>query len=184
LIILFGAKTFRTKVFSVEQFALLLMFTIYSLAVLHLVFFPISVNIGRFANQIPWYKSINFIPVLTIDVKTFLLNILMMIPLGICLPLLRSVSSNTASVAKFILCASLSLEVMQMVIRVTLGSGRSTDINDIIANTLGGVFGFLIYKRLIQVSAVRSLTVRSRCTARPAVSPKHEQSLENNVEYR
>jgi glycopeptide antibiotics resistance protein len=51
---------------------------------------------------------------------------------------------------------------LQMVIRATLGSGRSTDINDIIANTLGGVVGFLIYKRLTQVNAIRSLTDRSR----------------------
>ncbi|WP_312029545.1 VanZ family protein [Paenibacillus sedimenti] len=145
-----------------EQFILLLTFIIYSLAVLHLVFFPIDVNIGLYANQTPWYKSINLIPVLTIDIKTFLLNILMMVPLGISLPLLRSKSSNAASVAKLTLCASLSLEVMQMVIRVTLGSGRSSDINDIIANTLGGVFGFLIYNKMTQLKAVRWLTDRFR----------------------
>ncbi|RCW48062.1 VanZ family protein [Paenibacillus prosopidis] len=162
LTIFFGFKTFKRKVFSVERLLLLLTFTLYFLAVLHLVFFPIEVNIGRFANQTIWYNSINFIPILTIDVKTFLLNILMMVPFGICLPLLRSKSRTAASVGKFALCVSLSLEVMQMIIRVTLGSGRSTDINDIIANTLGGVFGFLIYKRLTYVKAVRCMIDRYR----------------------
>ncbi|WP_397376179.1 VanZ family protein [Paenibacillus sp. sptzw28] len=119
-------------------------------------------NIGRFANQTIWYKSINFIPILTIDVKTFLLNILMMVPFGICLPLLGSNFRTAASVAKSALCVSLSLEVMQMIIRVTLGSGRSTDINDIIANTLGGVFDFLIYKRRTHVKAVRCMMDRYR----------------------
>lgn len=42
----------------------------------------------------------------------------------------------------------------------TLGNGRSTDINDIIANTLGGVLGFLIYKKLTHLKVVRSLTDR------------------------
>ncbi|WP_258023133.1 VanZ family protein [Brevibacillus formosus] len=162
LIITFVNKTFIRKVFSVEQFVLMLTFTIYSLAVLHLVFFPIDVNIGPFANQTPWYSSINFIPILTIDVITFFLNIVMMIPLGIYLPLLKSSYNSTARIARSVLCVSLCLEVIQLLIRVTLGNGRSTDINDIIANTLGGVFGFLIYTKLRQVKAIRSLTDRFR----------------------
>ncbi|WP_255570843.1 VanZ family protein [Cohnella sp. CFH 77786] len=162
LIIFWGTKTFIREVYPVRQFVLLLTFTLYSVSVLHLVLFPIEVNIGRFANQTPWLKSINFIPILTIDVKTFLLNILMMIPLGCSLPLLKSTLNRVASIAKSTLCASLALELMQLIIRVTLGNGRSTDINDIIANTLGGVLGFLIYQKLTQAKSVQNLIARYR----------------------
>ncbi|WP_235182917.1 hypothetical protein [Gracilibacillus boraciitolerans] len=67
---------------SLAQFVILISFGIYLLCVIHLVFFPIDVNIGQFANQTPWYNTINFIPILTIDVESFLLNIIMFIPLG------------------------------------------------------------------------------------------------------
>nr|WP_253944679.1 VanZ family protein [Paenibacillus sp. NEAU-GSW1] len=139
----------------------MLTFTFYTLAVLHLVFFPIEVNIGQFANQTPWYKSINFIPVLTIDIKTFIYNIMMLTPLGMYLPLLSNKFNSTLSAAKFSLCMSLSFEALQLVIRILLGNGRSTDINDIIANTIGGVVGFLAYKLLIKAKPIKLLADRS-----------------------
>ncbi|MFD2881804.1 VanZ family protein [Paenibacillus rhizoplanae] len=55
---------------------------------------------------------------------------------------------------------SLSIEVIQMVIGITLGSSRSTDINDIIANTLGGVLGFLIMNKLMQANAIQRFAAK------------------------
>ncbi|WP_235182918.1 VanZ family protein [Gracilibacillus boraciitolerans] len=57
-------------------------------------------------------------------------------------------------------CFSLSIELVQLIIRETLGSGRSTDINDILANTAGAVFGFLIVKKLFKLSLLRNLLQR------------------------
>ncbi|PWW07250.1 glycopeptide antibiotics resistance protein [Paenibacillus cellulosilyticus] len=155
----YGIRTFARRIHTVPQFMLILSFIVYSLAVLHLVFFPIDVNIGEYANRTPWYKTINFIPILTIDIKTFVLNIVMMIPLGIYLPLLKSTFNRAASVVWCTLCISLFFEALQMIVRIALGSGRSTDINDLIANTLGGAVGFLACKILIKAKPIRQLSL-------------------------
>lgn len=159
LFMYYGIKTFSRSMYAVPQFVLILSFIVYNLAVLHLVFFPIDVNIGQFANQTPWYKTINFIPILTIDIKTFVLNVAMMIPLGIYLPLLKSKFNRAAFVVWFTFCICLSFEALQMIVRIVLGSGRSTDINDLIANTLGGAVGFLAYKILIKAKPIRQLSL-------------------------
>ncbi|KAB7670764.1 VanZ family protein [Bacillus sp. B1-b2] len=140
-----------------KHFVVLITFGIYSLCVLHLVFFPIEVNIGIYANQIEWYKTINFIPLLTIDLTTFILNIIMLIPLGMYIPLLKKGYVTARNIAKLGFMISLSFELVQLLIRVTLGSGRTTDINDLLANTVGTVIGFIFMKRLLNISSMRSL---------------------------
>ncbi|MBP3951547.1 VanZ family protein [Bacillus suaedae] len=139
------------------QFVVLLSFGIYLLCVFHLVFFPIDVNIGTYANQTPWYKSINFFPVLTIDLTTFVLNIIMLVPFGMYLPFLKKTVDSVKDAAKLGFMLSLSFEMIQLLIRITLGSGRSTDINDLLANTAGAAIGYLIIKKLFQVSPIKNL---------------------------
>ncbi|WP_102273441.1 VanZ family protein [Cytobacillus massiliigabonensis] len=140
--------------FSLGQAVLLTSFAIYFLCMIHLVFFPIEVNIGKYANLTPWYKSINFIPILTIDITTFLLNVIMMLPFGMYLPLLNKKYHSIKKAAYIGFLVSLTFEIIQLLIRVTLGNGRSTDINDLIANTLGAVVGFLLIKKLSHVQIV------------------------------
>ncbi|MGI8387707.1 VanZ family protein [Robertmurraya sp. P23] len=142
---------------NLAQLAVLSSFGIYLLCVMHFVFFPIDVNLGIYANQTPWYKTINFIPILTIDVTTFLLNIIMLIPFGMYIPFLKKNVVSLKKVAKLGLMMSLSLEVLQLLFRVTLGSGRSTDINDLLANTSGAVIGFLLIRVLLNVTPLKSM---------------------------
>ncbi|MCH1627169.1 VanZ family protein [Ferdinandcohnia quinoae] len=138
------------------QFVLLLSFAVYFLCMIHLVFFPIEVNIGEYANQTPWFKSINFIPVLTIDAATFILNIVMLVPFGMYLPLLSNRYNSVKKAASMGLSISLSFEVIQLLIKIILGNGRSTDINDLIANTLGAVIGFLIIRKISKNSLAQN----------------------------
>lgn len=42
------------------------------------------------------------------------------------------------------LALSFLIEITQLLLRITLGNGRSTDLNDIIANKTGSVLGFII----------------------------------------
>ncbi|KAF0815968.1 putative membrane protein [Bacillus sp. ZZV12-4809] len=147
----------RKKTVSIMHYVTLVSFVIYLLCVIHLVFFPIGVNLGRYANQTPWYKSINAIPIVTIDIKTFLLNILMMLPLGVYIPLLIKNMAGIKKAATLGLMFSLSFELIQLLIRVTLGSGRSSDINDIIANTAGTVIGFMIINKLYKISLFKKI---------------------------
>lgn len=162
LVTLFGTSKLKNRKFTGLQYVLLISFCLYVLAVIHLVFFPIDVNIGAYANQTPWYKTINFIPLLTLDVKTFVLNILMLVPLGIYLPLVNPKYGTLTKAAKLALVVSVFLELVQLIIRITLGNGRSTDINDILANTIGGALGYLIYSMLLRSAAIRHLLVKFR----------------------
>ncbi|AIQ44378.1 teicoplanin resistance protein VanZ [Paenibacillus sp. FSL R5-0912] len=144
------------------QYLILITFSIYLLCVIDLVFFPIDVNIGIYANHTSWYKTINFIPLLTIDIKTFVLNVIMFMPFGVYLPLLHKKIESLKSVAYYGFLFSLSIEILQMVIRITLGNGRSTDINDLIANTVGALVGYIVIIRLLQRSHGNNLLNRIR----------------------
>lgn len=154
--------TMKKRKYRWGQFVLGTSFAVYFLCMIHLVFFPIEINIGKYANLTPWYKSINFIPLLTIDATTFLLNIIMLVPFGMYLPLLSSKYQTVKKAASIGLYISLSFEFTQLLIRILLGNGRSTDINDVIANTLGTVLGFLIIRGLAKVEFVSPILYKLR----------------------
>ncbi|WP_396129819.1 VanZ family protein [Exiguobacterium mexicanum] len=52
---------------------------------------------------------------------------------------------------------SLILELTQLLVRTTLGSGRSTDVNDLLANALGALLGFLLVRFVVQFAPFRRL---------------------------
>jgi len=79
-------------------------------------------------------------------------NFIMLLPLGIYLPLLyRKLRSFPGFFAVLFIClfVSIGIELLQLVT-----SYRSVDIDDVILNTLGGCFGFIIYQ-LFRVIAIR-----------------------------
>jgi glycopeptide antibiotics resistance protein len=156
LVLAFWGKRQERKV-TIAQYVVLLSFGIYLLCVTHLVFFPIEVNIGKYANQTKWYQAVNFIPVLTIDKTTFMLNVLMLVPFGMYLPFLNRRIVSFKDAAKLGFALSLAFELVQLLIRVTLGSGRSTDVNDLLANTAGAIFGFFIVKSLFKKKFIGGL---------------------------
>ena len=156
--ILFLAALFigtRKKDYRAGQYFLLITFAIYLLAVIHLVFFPIEVWLGGNNSTQPLWlvilQEINFIPILTIDIPGFVLNIIMLLPFGMYLTLLNSKVVSAKKAAKYGFFLSLSIEVLQLTLEVALGSGRTADINDIIANTLGAAVGFLIITKLVKI---------------------------------
>lgn len=149
LFMIYFAKS-RKQSYSIFQYTLLTSFVIYLLGVIYFVFLPIDVNIGKYANQAPWYSSTNIIPILTIDLKTFLLNIMMLIPFGMYLPFINKRFDSLKTVARLGFLFSCAIEVIQLLIRVSIGSARSTDINDLIANTLGSVIGYFLIKIVLK----------------------------------
>ncbi|MBD8014338.1 VanZ family protein [Planococcus wigleyi] len=157
LIYLLVSTFFKRNYYGMGQFTLVLSFAIYLLSMLHLVIFPIEVNLGEYRNLTPWYKAANFIPILTIDVKTFVLNVIMLVPFGMYLPFLNRKIQSIKQAARLGFYVSLSFELTQLVIRILLGSGRSTDINDLIANTLGAVIGFLLIRKVSKISLAQSV---------------------------
>lgn len=85
--------------------------------------------------------GINLIPFADGFSLSFLLNILLFLPLGLLCPIISHSFRNIRSVLLLSLGISLCIEVSQL---FTLH--RATDINDLITNVAGAVIGYLFYK--------------------------------------
>ncbi|WOV84326.1 VanZ family protein [Sporosarcina jeotgali] len=133
----------QSRTYSIFQYITLISLGIYVFSVVALTTFPIEVNWGMYKNQTPWYSRINPIPILTIDIATFILNIIMLAPFGVYQWLLvKQEKISWELVAVRSLLFSLSIEVLQLLLYILTNSARSVDVNDLIANTLGGVLGY------------------------------------------
>lgn len=119
----------------------------YGAAVLWVTLFPIQVALGAAGNQAAWYEKFNWIPVLTIDPASFVLNVVMTVPVGVLVVLLWHVDRLRRS-AGIGLIFSLVIEVVQTASNLLLSSGRTGDVNDLLANTLGAVLGWLLLQHL------------------------------------
>lgn len=95
---------------------------------------------GKYVNIIPFYEIIRFI------IKKgnyerliqFFLNILICMPIGILLPLVFSERNwNLKKIFNITTIITFSVEVIQYF------TGRMADVDDIIANILGGLIGFI-----------------------------------------
>ena len=113
-------------------------FTLYLAAVWNLVGLP---NI----TYIRFHLHVNLIPFadMMVDFST-LLNILLFVPLGFFLPLLWSDFRSVKKTVLWGLFTSLSIELLQIF------TFRSTDINDLITNTLGTAIGWLLAISLLK----------------------------------
>lgn len=74
------------------------------------------------------------------DLKNTILNIILFVPLGILLPFLWKKYNTLKATLMFGFLMSLAIELLQIL------TYRATDINDIIANTLGAVLGYLVFR--------------------------------------
>lgn len=86
--------------------------------------------------------SINLIPLAEMDWLGYILNIFMFMPLGFLLPLIWKSFRQARKTVLYGFLMSLSIEVCQ------LFCFRTTDIDDLIMNTVGAFFGFLCWKLL------------------------------------
>ncbi|MFG1605259.1 VanZ family protein [Actinoplanes sp. NPDC049265] len=120
---------------------------VYLAAVLRVTTLPLQIALGSYANRVPWYEKFAWIPVLTIDVRTFVLNIIMMIPLGVLLPLFTRIDTMRR-VALAGLLFSAAIEIVQLLTNVFLSSGDMADVNDLLANTIGAMVGFALLTRI------------------------------------
>jgi glycopeptide antibiotics resistance protein len=101
--------------------------------------------------EIALRSLLNVVPLVTIDPTSFLLNIVMTVPLGALLPLLLRVRSVPGA-ALVGLAVSTAIEVGQGVGDVLLGMSRTVDVNDLIANVTGTVLGLLLLRLVVGVA--------------------------------
>ena len=151
--------------------------TTYLTGVVALTFFSWRVPFGERADvlvgpalpqpEIALSSLLNVVPFVSIDPPSFVLNVVMTVPLGALLPLLLRVRSVPAA-ALVGLALSAAIEVGQGVGDVLLGMHRTVDVNDLIANVTGTVLGLLLLRAVV---AVAPTAVRRAALPGSALAP-------------
>lgn len=95
-------------------------------------------DIGRYGTIIR-IEEINWIPFESEGIMTYLLNVILFIPLGFLLPLIWQNYRHLLPTAVIGASFSFAIEIGQLFNR------RQTDIDDLLMNTLGTIFGFGIW---------------------------------------
>ncbi len=118
---------------------------LYGLGVVAVTIFPVRPRPAGYWDGEPWWTMIHWIP-FVVDAPSFVLNVIMFVPFGVLLPLLWRPADAVRRMAVAAACASTGIEVTQFVIGLTLGSRRTVDVNDLIANTAGALLGLLLLR--------------------------------------
>lgn len=108
---------------------------------------------GLMLNGLSVGKSVNLIPLASLtpeDVKTSLLNILLMMPFGFGLPFITNFSMKrvVATGALF----SITIELLQFITGFMANTTfRIADINDVIFNTIGVAIGYIMLIAFVRI---------------------------------
>jgi glycopeptide antibiotics resistance protein len=117
-------------------------FVVYAVAVVAVTIFPIRVHRRT---RTPWWVVVELVP-FHVPAGSFVLNVLMFMPFGVLVPLLWPRVGSVRRVAGLALAASAAIEVTQLVLWLAVGNFRTVDVNDLIANTAGGVLGLAVLR--------------------------------------
>ncbi|MFE7186927.1 VanZ family protein [Streptomyces erythrochromogenes] len=128
---------------------------LYAAAVVSITIFPLWIYGGAYRNQAPWTGQIQPIPLLMADIS-MLPNVVMFVPLGCLLPLFSHRVTRGGTVVVCAL-ASLGIELAQLLQYIALGHGRAVDLNDLIANTLGGLLGYAVLRTAQGTASTRAV---------------------------
>lgn len=134
-----GCREWRGKIL---RMTLLLCFVLYLVAVYHFTGVGTLYD-GLLYQWEIWSERINLFPFSRdIDPMGYVLNVLLFLPLGVLLPLVWRTWARAGKVLCLGAGFSLLIELSQLL------NNRSTDVDDLILNTLGAFVGFLLYKGL------------------------------------
>lgn len=93
------------------------------------------------------YKAMNLTPFIDVSygrgdfVRQIVLNVIMMIPFGFLLPLIKKGKTNFIEVVVCTFLLSFAIEIIQPL----MSDIRMSDITDIITNVTGGMIGYVLY---------------------------------------
>ncbi|WP_088011624.1 VanZ family protein [Gottfriedia acidiceleris] len=131
------------------------LFVISIIAILLITVFPLSYGVAmpRVVNFVPFIGMYDIIfnsVDITVPIRNLGLNILLFIPFGFLLSLRRTFNKRIVLNVAFIgLLLSFFIEIVQYIVPM----GRAADIDDLILNTLGAYFGYVIWKFLNKKSS-------------------------------
>ena len=126
---------YKTRFHNIKKTILYFVFATYLAAVYLFVGMP-TLQFMRFDLSL---TLIPLLPMIT-DFKNTILNIILFIPLGIMLPFLWKKYNTLRATLIFGFSMSLAIELLQIL------TYRATDINDLIANTVGAVLGYFVFR--------------------------------------
>lgn len=144
-------------------------FVAYLGALVAVTFFPFVIDLDAPPDS-PWRPMMNLDALSSLHLRSFWLNIVMTVPLGAYLtgrgarslgragrgPTVRGRLRGVVPVAVFALLASVSVELLQLALHLTIGGNRATDIDDVIANTAGAVVGAVLWRAVLLVGRLVS----------------------------
>jgi glycopeptide antibiotics resistance protein len=118
---------------------------LYAAVVLILTVPPIAHHRASYWGGEPWWTEIEFVP-FTIDVSSFMLNIIMFMPFGALVALVWPRADSYWRILGYGLAASIGIETVQLILNLTVHTRRTVDINDIISNVLGALAGLALLR--------------------------------------
>lgn len=142
----------------IERYIIYAIFYIYIAKVIDEVFFPFPCDenmISMFKrthsnikhNIIPFKSIIGYFNTSKFRTIQFYGNILLFMPMGYLLPLIKTNINKLSKVLTISFCISLGIETMQLMISFMYGFAyRSFDVDDIIMNVFGAFLGFVFLK--------------------------------------
>jgi glycopeptide antibiotics resistance protein len=139
----------RAKILSTILFA-------YAAAVIAITVFPIHPHPASYWIGEPWWTMLHWIPG-DVDLPSSVLNVIMFVPYGVLVPLAWRAADSVRRMALLAALSSAAIELTQLVLLVTVGSRRTVDINDVLANTAGALLGLLILRLALPAAAHRRL---------------------------
>jgi glycopeptide antibiotics resistance protein len=145
----------------------------YLVAVLGATMLPLPLSWGPGSGP-PELHRIILVPLITMRVDDFLLNIVMTLPLAALLFLVLGVRDRRRVVLTGFL-GSLAIELTQAVLLLAWHGNRWADVNDLTSNTLGAWLGFLLFWRAMRAAGVRRAVRRWSVSApdHPFVEVRH-----------
>lgn len=144
---------YKVKVTFLKNYKILI--TVLSGSIIFILYFTLfshpSLGIGDKTG------GINISPIITIDlnnikgnIMNIIGNIILFVPFGTCLGYLYKKQHRILKVLLTGFLSSLIIEIFQLCL-----PNRWTDINDIILNTLGSIFGYLLFLLLNRVWSIK-----------------------------
>ena len=159
LILMIYKKTSKQKLFigSIIYFI--------SVFIIMMTFFPIPVdpaileynrNMGLqcINNLIPFKMIYNIIKSESLIVSIYQIggNLILLFPLGYLIPMLSDKKINLKKIILIMFCITFCIESIQFIIgKIINFNYRCFDVDDMILNTLGGVFGYFMLKKTYPV---------------------------------
>ena len=145
----FFFKRWRTK--SKDKFLVFNLLYLYICLVLSVTLMPFRLPIpGIMGTNNLFLQTINWIPFRDLlqnhgnASREIVLNVIMMMPFGFLIPLVKKRSIICTAMWSFTF--SLSIETMQLLYIWAGGHvSRTFDVTDLITNTLGGIIGYALY---------------------------------------